>query len=424
MKKSLKSLSSNLVLLGFSIAFAFVVAELALGVLPQGFSGDARVQKLFCQFDPVLGWSKIPNFTGRHVTEEYSVTEAMNSKGLRGPEYSYSKPAGEFRILVLGDSFAEGRGVEFEEIFSEVLKADLNAAGRAGNGGRFYEVINTGTGGYSTGQELLFFEHEGRKYSPNLVILQFYYNDVWYDTQSQHRRGSKPLFHLGPDGRVSFESVTYPEEFVVAADGTAASSSFGARIRKWVRTHSHVYKLIRNGFPNIPYVSDIAVKLGFLKTSGRSLPNELNVWKKDYDEQTLRSWELTGALLAQLKESVAREGSELVVFVVPSWASIYGRDFKKARGYYKVGADLYPEKVNSVLKSLCEKNGIKFLDPTASMKEAAKAGHAKLYYKKDGHWTAAGHKVAGDFLAEYVRVYSSMTNPPGGVPEPRTRRTE
>lgn len=38
----------------------------------------------------------------------------MNSKGIRGPEYPYEKPPEEFRILFLGDSYAEGYAVEFE----------------------------------------------------------------------------------------------------------------------------------------------------------------------------------------------------------------------------------------------------------------------------------------------------------------------
>jgi len=413
MKKILKKLIPNLILLGLSTLFILLAAEFVLGLFHVESSGGFRRQKLFCRFDSVLGWTKIPNYVSRHVTDEYSITETMNSKGLRGPEYSYDKPTGEFRILVLGDSFAEGRGVEFEEIFSEVMKSDLKASAELEKSGRSYQVINAGTGGYSTDQELLFFEREGRKYSPDLVILQFCDNDIWYNARSEHSSGSKPLFRLGEDGTVSFENVLYPKQSANPPASSPAPASTPGRVQTWLRTRSRVYNLLREGLRNIPYVSDAAVKLRLLKPKEWSLPDELRVWKKEYDKDTLEAWELTGALLAKLQKAVSAEGDELMVFLVPPWATVYGKDFKKARGYYKVGPDLYPEKVAVVLKTLCEKNGIQFLDPTGNMKETTKTARTALYFKNDGHWTVAGHKVVGGFLSQSVRAYESTLDSPG-----------
>lgn len=128
----------------------------------------------------------------------------MNSTGIRGPEYAYEKGAHEYRIVILGDSFAEGYTVEFENLFSEVLKRRLNR-----DHGRSIQVINAGTGGYSTDQEWLWFMTEGVKYKPNLTVLLFLANDVLLNTVDRYWRGYKPLFRLNGN-RLELTTVPLP----------------------------------------------------------------------------------------------------------------------------------------------------------------------------------------------------------------------
>ena len=50
------------------------------------------------------------------------MTVAINSHGLRDGEYALEPTRGKKRMLVLGDSFAWGFGVEREEVFCEVIE--------------------------------------------------------------------------------------------------------------------------------------------------------------------------------------------------------------------------------------------------------------------------------------------------------------
>ena len=145
-----------LLLLGSTLGLG--AAEVVLRLFWRSPSRQPSHHRLFCRYDPLYGWSKIPGFAADRITREYRVRERFNSRGLRGPEYPYEKPGNEYRILVLGDSSAEGYSVEFEQLFSELLERGL-----AARSGRRIEAINAGTGGWSTDQELLFFEHEGVK---------------------------------------------------------------------------------------------------------------------------------------------------------------------------------------------------------------------------------------------------------------------
>jgi hypothetical protein len=90
---------------------------------------------------------------------------------LRSDKIPLEKSRDVYRILILGDSFAFGEGVEIEERFDRQLKSLLIRGKRP-------EIINAGVMGYGTDQEFLYFIHEGLKFNPDLVILMTYENDL------------------------------------------------------------------------------------------------------------------------------------------------------------------------------------------------------------------------------------------------------
>lgn len=195
--------------------------------------------------------------TGKYVTTEYSITEKINSKGIRGPEYSYEKRNDEYRLLILGDSFAEGYSVEFPELFSEVLKMRLNKSGGTKN----YEVINASTAGYSNDQELLLFQTEGKKYHPDLTIAMFHDNDFWYNNQAQYWRAYKPLFQLDNHNTLRLTNVPLPKP--VPNNNKAASSSPAhenisfwkqpfSYIKNTLSRNSKLYRLLHDRLNNMP----------------------------------------------------------------------------------------------------------------------------------------------------------------------------
>lgn len=111
----------------------------------------------------------IPNASARIMGADVHI----NSHGLRDREYSYNKPAGVTRILLIGDSLTFGFGVKEEDTFARIIEQKLNEGGT-----RKYEVINAGVGNYNTEQELAFYTTEGVKYHSDIVILGWYINDA------------------------------------------------------------------------------------------------------------------------------------------------------------------------------------------------------------------------------------------------------
>jgi len=95
----------------------------------------------------------------------------QNALGFRDVEHALEKPAGVFRIAVIGDSVAMGQGVRPDETFVQVLGRTL------GEHGAKVEVMLFAVTGYSTSQELALLETAYR-FHPDLILWTYVLNDA------------------------------------------------------------------------------------------------------------------------------------------------------------------------------------------------------------------------------------------------------
>ena len=138
-------------------------------------------------FDRELGWRMIPGVVkiGRYWSG--SRPARVNSHGWRDAERTYENAIGKRRMVVVGDSFTFGMGVDVGERFTEVLESlvpDL-------------EVINLGMNAVGPDQELLVLEKEGLRYGPTLVLCELFEGNDFSDVACM-RNGylPKPWFLL------------------------------------------------------------------------------------------------------------------------------------------------------------------------------------------------------------------------------------
>src|SRR5687767_6414879 len=185
----------NLSLIFISTLFALFLSEIALRLMGFNPLYVSPERDRFWKYDSLLGWAHQPGQEGIFETPQFRTIVRINENGLRDRGHSYESQNDIERILVLGDSFAWGYGVEESERFSQVLEKSLDV-----------EVINAGVSGYSTDQELLWYKNEGIKYETDLVILVIAGNDVGdNDRQLVSTIYYKPKFvledgHLVPKG--------------------------------------------------------------------------------------------------------------------------------------------------------------------------------------------------------------------------------
>ena len=133
--------------------------------------------------DPQVSFRLTPGFSAEVEGKRYTV----NQHGMRGEDLPIEKPAGSKRILVLGDSYAFGFGVDDEDTISAQLERALRPDTPS------LQVLNMGVPGYQSGQELKVLERDGMQFSPDVVVLVYYAND-----------NVKAAFHWDPRLRLTY----------------------------------------------------------------------------------------------------------------------------------------------------------------------------------------------------------------------------
>ena len=176
------------------------------------------------------GWALEPNARTLSKTEDYIVEVRTNSRGLRDREHDVRPQPGVRRIVVLGDSFMEAYQVDEDRALPRLLEKAFDDSR--------VEVINLGVGGYGTLQELLFWEEEGRRYNPEVVILAvFLGNDLTDNSRAlQERLRTRPgdVFHVigRPFAHFVDDSSTYKIE---PPDIDRITARYEARRRTFLR---------------------------------------------------------------------------------------------------------------------------------------------------------------------------------------------
>src|SRR5687767_7289446 len=213
-----------LLAIAVSVLIGLGVLELGLHLIP-GLAPAPTLNR----FDPQTGWSKVP---GKAITRRIGnerIHFEINEHGLRDdPGVGPGKEPGTFRVLALGDSFVLGYTVERADLFVDQLEGWWKSEDRR------IDVVNAGTEGWSTDQEVAWFLNNGKAYQPDLVLLFPYENDIYWNGQPAYANNrAKPLFR--PDGQFeSPERLPEPPAGNLLAD--SATAGFLRRTGGWLRS--------------------------------------------------------------------------------------------------------------------------------------------------------------------------------------------
>lgn len=192
---------TGIIMAGFLLAL--IAAELTARVLRPEWKPGSDDRIGFWTYDKLLGWAHRPGQHGKFSHRDFCVDVAINSHGLRDDEYALAR-GNKKRMLVIGDSFAWGFGVEQRERFSEILESDHND----------WEIINAAVSGYSTDQEFLYLRQSGMAYRPDVVLLLLFRNDLDENLSSESYWYYKPRFTLGTRGQLMLQNTPVPSSSI------------------------------------------------------------------------------------------------------------------------------------------------------------------------------------------------------------------
>ncbi len=250
--------------------------------------------------------------------------EGGNSLGLKNREIT-KKEAEHFRILFLGDSLIFTGETSSGELYTQVIEKNLNDKLKLS--AKPIEIINAGIPGYTTYQELEFLKIYGLDMEPDLVVLGFVFNDVYYKYLHKPVEGS----FLGPEPTVQlhrFDTRTFPGSLF--ARSYLAHKSFFA-LERFVKKS--------RGYPDFAFERRDDFYLAW----------------KDY------GWDETTELIGEMKELLGKKNIQLMVMVFPL-ADQLDENYLRINKEYV----LYPQQR---IKRICDDHRIPFLDLTEPLSQ-------------------------------------------------------
>ena len=373
----------NLALAALSGALVLAPAEwLARRELANAHKGkgDGTLAS-YQEHDELLGWRKRAGAQARFDRREYDVEVRINSHGLRDVERAYERSEGVFRILALGDSFIEAYSVSRPEMLTQRLESSLDDSGCPA------EVINGGTAAYGTDQEYLFYRTQGRRYESDVVVLFFYFNDVYFNDQSRHYGTPKPrLIPSGGGLAVELRPVPAPPARTARpAELSSPELPFPA-LPLWIEGR------LERGQPRL----HAALSRFGLWAEARATPIDLQmkVFKDTPTSHIETAWRSTERIIEALHREVRSDRAGLLIAYVPSRMEVRDRDWQLTVLRHDLNEHVWDRGlVARRLREIASRAGVPFLDLTPDLREAERVW-ASPYYTHDGHWNALGHDVA------------------------------
>jgi len=376
-----RAMAAKLWLAIFVTGFSYLVGDLLGGFfILKGINAETEPH-------PILHHLPRPNSTGHaYVPPDIDHFQEINRHGLRGDNFEFSHPGGETRrILILGDSFALGKGVEDDQTPARLLENKLTERGHD------VEVLNGGVNSHSPVLSHLLLQQHLAGLEVDLILYFFDMSDL---RQEQSYRN---IATFGPDGSVQ------------AVPGVADTSGLTNKIRDHIfQRHYFTTRLIlwikssrlkKNGALS---VSDIVETPSFALLA-HTIDRESTIDIAGGSHTTEGSaWEGVRDSIRGIRDEAKKRNAKLVIVTYP-WGHQVGNDDTWHPGKLRFVPseatidDRSREEITKIAKELelpLLDAFDTFRDPTIDVSE--------LYFSHDLHWTIDGHLRMAEFLTPRV----------------------
>jgi hypothetical protein len=300
-----------------------------------------------------FGFRLAPGIRLRMRGPEYDVEVATNSLGLRDDEPA---PKSGPRVLLLGDSFAMGYGVERGDLFADRLEKELGI-----------DVVNAGTGGYEIVQQPRVLAELGPRLQPDLVLYALY---------------------LGND-------LAQNDEWEERSDGTLHNLVRQYPLRQ--KSEWKLWRLVRDAV--------YGIRKGRSEKDGEWLPFEgyLGLCERTLGDEATSDYADADGLLGRLAEEAARQKLPLFVLMLP-YRSMVDPEAKASLATKIPDLDTRYDLARPAreMEARLAARRIEHADVTPFLRELAAEGQ-DLFFPIDGHLTPTGNEAVARFLEPYLR---------------------
>ena len=359
----------------YNLIIFYFLLEIVSAVLIEGFSYTNK--PLFRQntidtiqnqhphvadIDTTFGVWHLPNTSFRHVEECFDVMNFYNSVGARDIERTDS--AANERIMLIGDSFAEGYAVDTAFRLSNLLEKDLNK-----------EVMNFGTSGYfGSTQMRLLYQKLGKQFSHDVVLVSLFPRNDFEDDSFEkgqviHPQRYRPyLVKEKGNFQVIYEQPSLENSSWHPSN--IQNLDKDTRVKLFIKSFSYFFQILSH-IKNVTLTKE-------------------EIYASKYEFFTKDEIEILEYNLLKIKATAEKNGASMIVFTIPSIEDLI---------YFKEESDR-KNLLSPYLTTLSKENNFTYLDLLSPFLE--KENTENLFLECDGHWSEEGNKAAKDILLPIV----------------------
>jgi hypothetical protein len=274
-------------------------------------------------------------------------------------------------------------------------------------------VINFGVSGYGTAQELITIRERVWQYQPDLVLLAVTTsNDITDNSRALKGTDRVPYFVLRQNQLVLDDSYRRSRSF-------RFQQSRIAYLGRWFRDNLRVVQALgqahsalriqiaswRQHLTTSPKTESQPEEKSDLLARSAELGNDNLVYSAPQNQVWIDAWLVTESLLKQINQEVGERGAKLVVVTLSNAPQVIPDPNVRKRFSERFMVDdlFYPD---HRLKTLCESENISVVVLAPELQTYAELNEAFLHGFGEnlgsGHWNVAGHRVAGELLAQKI----------------------
>ncbi len=364
-------LAQRMLLFIASLILVIGAAEIGL----RGFAPWWSDQWKMWRIDPIYARglkAEVRNARVHSHSGEFVFGFSTNKAGLRmDREVSPKPPAGRQRILFVGDSLTFGYGVDQGMTFVDLLDK------RARRAGMPFDFVNAGfASGFTLDTEYLFTRETASQLNPDQVIVGVCIANDLQDMLLTRWR-------VDTDELVSLEK---HNDWIPA----------------WIKRSAFVNWLVKGVVPGLRHRG----------TPANARSDAIESCSVEVEAAPPRPWrpghardpgppgrmlnppEKVSWLLDRWAREAAKAGYGLTLLLIP--------DGREVQTSIRPASLRERARVRGVFANAAEHAGVGLLDPVDAMRTHHCPDGEDLYFRRDGHWTEAGHRFVARWLFEQL----------------------
>lgn len=327
----------------------------------------------------------VPNTISYFEQRDFSYIQRVNNVGLRGRDLEANKSSQEYRILMLGDSFTMGKGVQDDQTFSVLLQESLRL-NRPSGMSKTIQVLNAGVDSYAPLLSYLQLTRDLVALEPDMVVLNFDNSDLLQE--AVYRKEAV----YGTDGEI------------LRVPGRASRQSLSEKMRVWTEQNLYLTRLILYHINKLFEYRDLTVQ-NMVTHANLELISHTLVQDAVQREQ---QWEDVFDSILKIGRYCKENNIEFLLTIYPWGHQVSATEWIPGRDLFMPRDAVASDKSASTLLEFAAKNNIKCLNLFPVFRSYA--GTSKLYFSYDAHFTAAGHKLMASALSQYLKAFLSDGN--------------